>query len=307
MVFKAIKVKERIKVKIRSVFILFNGVVVFLLLVIGSALLMMKSDLSILLPGIVVPGIVLLVLDGYYALNHRLLFLLEKDDWPALVQYLETKMFRDGRYTAQSVRLLAQAYLLLSDAPAVVALENKTGIAKPALVEKHALLFGVARVLEKDQSGAVNFFYARLHTAKPNKADLLWVRFYYGFALLLSWRYVEAADEFIIVTKIADDAVLTGLSAWFLADTFSKALPERRADILGAAEAGREKARAAVYDIQEWDQKVLKRQREAHVTLLAQYLQEAGKWVFDVANVERGDWGVETPQRGMRGGAPQKW
>jgi hypothetical protein len=266
-------------VKLKALFIMFNCVVVFFLAVVGIMPLIMKIGMDMrYLPLALLVILALVGLDVYYFFNYRLLSLLEKNDWPALIQFLEAKVLKRGRYSQRLVRLLAQSYLIMSDTASAVNLENKTAIASPRLVEKNALIFGAARLLEKDISGAENFFKARLKTA--SKKDKLWIRFYYGFSLLLDWRFQEGSKEFMDIVKSSNNPVLTGLSAWFLFDFLNRALPDQRADIAAVAEEGKTKAKAAIYDLEEWKSRILKMQREIYVAILVQYLNDAGKWLW---------------------------
>jgi hypothetical protein len=264
-------------------FIFFNSTIIVFLVII-SMIFGTESGFQLLglrLWGLIaLCAVVLIVFDIYYFVNAKLLSFLEKGDWPALVQYLEVVVLNKGRYSSRSVRLLAQAYLILSDTAALINLENKTALAKPQLVETYALIFGIARLLEKDKTSATNFFLTRIRCCKSNKADLLWLRFYYGFTLLLDWRFAEAAEEFIILTKISSNTIIMGLTAWFLSNYLVKTLPDRSEDIAAAIESARKQVKEAIYDVQQWNVKVSKLQKKPHVALIMQYLTKAGTWIF---------------------------
>jgi hypothetical protein len=271
-------------VKIKSIFILYNSIAVFFLVTIGATFGIGNGSSSLgaqLWLPVAICVATLFILDTYYLLNVKLFTLLEKDDWPALIQYLETEVLSKGRYSPRSVRLLAQTYFTLSDTAAIENLENKTALANPRLIETLALIFGTARLLEKNMNTAANFFSARIHARKPNKRDLYWLRFYYGFTMLLDWRFAEACDEFIILTKISNNSVITGLSAWFLSDYLDKALPDRREDIASAIESAQKQVKEAVYDLRQWNSKISKIQNEPHAALITQYLIKTGEWIFD--------------------------
>jgi hypothetical protein len=107
----------------------------------------------------------LAVIDCYFAINSRIYTLLEKEDWPALIQELEQRVISKSRYTGRLVKLLAASYLVISDARSVTELERKLTIANRRLVSKNALIFGAARILCKDYEGAVEFFAARIPAA----------------------------------------------------------------------------------------------------------------------------------------------
>jgi hypothetical protein len=221
--------------KIQIVFILFNAMIILFLAVMGAAFGGGAQILGLrlwLLAGLC--AALLVSFDVYYLINYKLLNLLLKDDWHGLVRYLEDKVLVKGHFSARYVRLLAQAYFILSDTPALLNLENKTALAKPRLVEEFALIFGMARLIERNMAHTAHFFEARLHSPTPNKRDLHWIRFYYGFTMLLDWHFPEACDEFIILSKVSTNPLITGVSAWFLADYLDTALPDRRDEIESA-------------------------------------------------------------------------
>jgi hypothetical protein len=217
---------------------------------------------------------ILAALDVYYALNHRLFSLLEREDWPALSAYLEEQVLQKGRYSNRLVKLLATAYLVMSDVPAVTALEDKTAIAKPALVERNALVFGAARILGKDYAGAVRFFSSR--TGKGGG----WLSCYYAFALLLDRKLKEAADQFRLLAAGSADALISGLALWFLSGALR--------DYAGASyaaleEEGRLRVRKSFKNRAAWDAELEKLGTELHVAVLRKYTAEAGDWIFGTA------------------------
>jgi hypothetical protein len=216
--------------------------------------------------------------NAFYFDNRRLFLLLEREDWPALVQYLEYRILKRGRYSSRLVRLLANTYLLLSDSAAVISLENKVSIVKPALTEENALVFGAARILGKDYGGAADFFAARSRGAKRPDRD--WLRWYHGFALLLDQRFPDAADLFCGLARDASDGVVTGLAAFFLEDTLRRVLPDRGIAIAGAAEEGRKRTLAALGTPAAWTRELAKIQTEVYVAIVYKYIKEAAAWLY---------------------------
>ncbi|MDR0645141.1 MAG: hypothetical protein LBG05_09635 [Treponema sp.] len=279
--------------KIKTVFLFFNVIVTFFIAITGVVFFTTQDGSgdfwNQFLPLLIVLFTVLVILDVYCFLNGKLLSLMEKEDWPGTVQYLEEKVIKKGRYTPYFVSLLVQNYLLLADITAIVDLENKTTIANPRLIDRFALLFGIARVLQKDITGASNFFADRINARKPNKKDFQWVKFYYAFTMLLNWRFAEASKEFIVLSKISTNTVITGLSAWFLYDVLAKAMPGQREDVNNAAQEGIKRVKERIYDEQEWRNKAVSMQKNIYVAILAQYIQDAGKWIFS----DSGDFTVK--------------
>lgn len=221
-------------------------------------------------------------LDLYFACNYKVLVLLEKEDWPALVQELEHRVLHKERYSARMVKLLTNAYLVLSDAAAVSVLEKKLAAAKPALVNANVLVFGAARLLAGNNRGAVEFFGARQpggpQAAGTPAADREWLSWYYGFALLLNREFEAAADRFILLTEKAHSGIIAGLSLYFLGDTLRKFLPARNLD--AAAETARERVRNVVKSRVDWNREVKRLGTELHAVVLSNYLGKAANYIY---------------------------
>ncbi|MDR0758821.1 MAG: hypothetical protein LBF74_01755 [Treponema sp.] len=176
--------------KFKMIFILFNSIILlFLLLVFILPNFFGGTDIAGVFwrsvwPLPVLLALILLGMDIFYRYNYRLFYLLEREDWPALVLYLEDRVTKRGRYSSLLVGLLANTYLVLSDYRAVMSLETKTAIANPGLVDANALIFGTARILGKDYGEAIRFFEGK--AVKGKRGTAAWVRWYSGFAQLLN-------------------------------------------------------------------------------------------------------------------------
>jgi hypothetical protein len=214
----------------------------------------------------------------FYFINRRFFHLLEKEDWPALVRYLEDRIFKKGHYTPRLVRLLANTYLILSDSSSVLNLENKIAIAKPALVDANTLIFGTARILGKDIGGAVTFFFSRLNSTKIESVD--WVRWYYGFSLLLDRQFSAAGDQFKTLAVGSKDGIITGLSAFFLGENLSKAVPQRNLEFTAAAIDGRNRLKKTFSTVDSWNREVKKILNEVYTVVLSKYINETAVWLF---------------------------
>ncbi|MDR2394413.1 MAG: hypothetical protein LBD93_09715 [Treponema sp.] len=282
--------------KFRYIVIAFNIIIFFFLLAIGIlsfytlgseiALEFWQSSRFFILLMI----LVLVGLDVFYGINRRLYVLLEREDWPGLTQYLETRIIQHNHYSSAQVRLLVNTYFVLSEPASVVELERRIAQGKPSLIEEHALVFGVARVLVKDISGAIQFFSDRLDAAvarsgkglyrKKDPRKTAWIRFYYGFTLLLERQFSIAAEQFIILAKEAKDPVIIGLSAYFLAEILSKVLLDRGLDLQATAANGRNRAGAGLHTIDAWYKEVTKLQTEIYGAILIPYLRDTGRWIY---------------------------
>jgi hypothetical protein len=269
--------------KFKSIFIIFNISIVFFLLITGLLpFFIMGSGFAGDFWAAGWPLLLVLVcalagLNGYYFTKRRLYYLLEREDWPALQDYLEQRVLSRGKYSSRLVQLLANTYLVMSDSAAVTALENKTAIAKPALLESNALVFGAARILGGDAAGAADFFSLRL--ARGTAKNLPWVRWYYGFALLLDRRFGKAEAEFKVLAAESSDALITGLSAFFLADTLQKHA-EHQNECLARAREGRERVLQTLKTLDGWNREAAKIETEVHAAIIKQYIGQTGAWLF---------------------------
>jgi hypothetical protein len=273
--------------KFGTVIIVSNAILlVFILLVLFFPIILLGSGTSAAFwrsawPAGVFFLLILLAMNLFYALNFRLYYLLEWEDWPALARYLEKRTIEKGRYHSFGVRLLANAYLILADNEALADLENRVASVKPVLLEKLALIFGTGRIVRKDYSGAARFFADRFRLAGPASPESLWLSWYSGFALLLDTRYTAAAGCFSYLAQTAKNPVVTALAAWFLGQVLPAALPEESGDFAVVAEQGRKRAKDMLPRRPAWDKKTGAIRGEIYAVLISRYLQDTADWLYN--------------------------
>ena len=241
-------------------------------------------------------GLVLVLLAAFLALftlvnivylrNRKLLTLLEREDWPALVHYLEDEVLNQGKFSPRLVRLLANGYLILADSAAVMGLEHKVSLINPALVESNALLFGAARILGKDISGAIRFFVVRKDAGSGSTGE--WIRWYYAFSLLLDRRYREAGEEFSVIAQTSSEGIVAALASYFLETSIVRILKEsvyegesRQADEYRAASAkGKERVHSALPRLKDWQKETARTKGQIHAAILVKYLHRTATWLY---------------------------
>ena len=220
----------------------------------------------------------------FFALNYRIYSLLEKEDWPALVQELKKQIFSKGRYRSRLVTLLINTHLVLSEIQAITELEKElTAKSKNKNPVNHnALGFGAARIVQKDFQGAADFFGSRINGSIPCKAaDAEWLRWYHGFSLFLSRRFEEAAAYFIILAREGKESIPSGLSAYFLHKHLSTALPLRSAELEKEAENGKNRITLSVQKKSGWDREVKHKETEIYAVILSSYIQNTGDYLYN--------------------------
>ena len=231
----------------------------------------------LILPLIFFVVLLLVCVCTYFFLNYRLFSLLEREDWPALAYYLENKIYVKGKFSAQNVRLLASSYLIISDFQSVFKLEGKTQLAKPVEISRNALIFGSARILGGNYPEAAMFFKNNIDKCKPS--DKQWVRWFYGFAELLSCAFLAAESEFSSLAVSSDSALITGLSAYFLNSTLEKksSEPVKCREI---SETGKTRVIESVKNLKNWNKEVHKMGTDIHTAIIRKYIDEVRQWVF---------------------------
>jgi len=214
----------------------------------------------------------------FLLLNYRFLSLLEREDWPALAYYLEQKVFVKSLYTNRNVKILAGSYLIISDYQSVLKLENKAQIARPSVISKNPLIFGSARILCGSYNDAAAFF--RTHFEKCGKNLRQWVRWFYGFTSLLSGDFAQAESEFTSLAVSSSNALISGLSAYFLTTCLEKksANPEKCRNI---SESGKNRVIKSVKNPAGWKKETEKLGTDIHVAIIKRYLDETSKWLYD--------------------------
>jgi hypothetical protein len=222
--------------------------------------------------------ILIIGLNIFFLANRKLFSLLEKEDWPALIGYLEEKVIQKGNYSSRLVRLLANCYLVLSDSVSVMSLENKVAINKPALLDANALIFGTARILGNDNAGALHFFKTRKDSAKAEPKD--WVAWYYGFSLLLNKQTEDAVMEFSLLAASSRDGVVTALSSYFLERNIHGIMPQLRQKFREISELGRKRALDAMPKIEAWKREINRLSTEIFAAAIAGFLEDTRIWLY---------------------------
>jgi hypothetical protein len=238
------------------------------------------------MPVLITIALFVAALDIFYALNYRMISLLEREDWPALIEYLERNIGQKGRYSRTKVQLLLNTYLVLSDTEAVINFENKLSREKPELIEENALTFGSARILNRNITGAVHFFSERCTATSiktPSKRklrELEWIEWFYGFSLLLDRQFPQAEEQFNRVIKDAHEPLVLGLAAFFMVDVLAAALPEHSSTLRLDAAATRTRIKTTVPTVSEWNKLFTKYQKHLYVVILTRYIHETASWLY---------------------------
>jgi len=278
--------------KFRTIFILFNVIIIISFLFIfllpifllgpGSSMAFWRGNWYLALLFIALLG----GLNSFFLLNSKTFILVEREAWGELSAYLVGLMFPKGRFRSSRVRLLVNAYLLQSNIEGIERLEAELTSKKPALLRRNALLFGVTRLL-RNKSDEAEAFFSRFLDAKDVESRH-WLRFDYGFSLVLQKRFVEALPYLDEGTD-SRDPVLCLLAAYLLgsAGASSTGSETDKARLLTKVEGVRERLTKR-YTMAKWDKEVEQAKSEVHIVILSRLIDDAGHWLFPGTTVPEG-------------------
>jgi hypothetical protein len=264
--------------KFKAIFLLFNGALIlsFLLIFFMPFFLLGADFFSIFWTrNWVISVVFLLTLAGinvYFGLNWGLFGLLEKEDWPGLVSYLENRIFNRKMSFPMYVRMLLNAYLVTSNTEGILALETFLKARKPGMIARFGMQFGIPYLLMKDPSRSEAFFSALL--ANKRVADRDWVRWNRAFCLLQQGKTAEAKEELLALFDSERDPILRMLCLYLL-DVSSGQDPEtdRRVE-QGRRELARDNPAARM------NRRIEKAAENMEIVVISKIVADASKWLY---------------------------
>ncbi len=144
---------------------------------------------------------------------------MEREDWPALVVYLEKKIYIKKHVSYRFVKLLCDSYMLLSDFPGIERLQAFVRREKPSVLARYAAGFAAASIIQGKAAAAREFLDPyRSDTSMKNHA---WIQWFYGFSWYIDKKapkesFLKALEAFEPLVSGSSDMLVTGLSLYLL-------------------------------------------------------------------------------------------
>jgi len=269
--------------KFKTIFILFNAILIFsfaFIFLMPFFLLGPEYSTPFWLknwPLFSVFAAVLVGFNTFFVLNWRLFSLLESEDWESLGALLVDRVLVKRRYDRRMIRLLVNTSLLRGDMATIERLESALRSAKPAALRRDAVLFGAARMLKNDAAATEAFLAEFVDGRGVDNAE--WLRFYYGFVLVMRERFAEAAPH--LKTIIASrDPVLSLMSAYILGSLCAAATKAGDRQALVDSAAAVRARLSGRFDAARWAREAERAKGEVHIVILSRILDEASGWMF---------------------------
>ncbi len=216
--------------------------------------------------------VIIVVLNLYFAKNWRLFGLLESEDWHGLVEYLEREVFERKRLRRQHLRLLVNAYVVVSEPDKITRLEEFLRSRSPSLVAEFAVELGIPHLLSNDSDAITEYFGGLSRNSKTKNRD--WVRWGHAFGLMLKESYEDAKSELLELLDQRKDPVLQVLTAYMLESY-------RRHDEQVARRVQEELNRLRnAWSAAKWQKQLERSRSNLLVLVMAKLLQDASSWAF---------------------------
>ncbi len=270
--------------KFKTIFILFNIIVLFAFLFITLIpLIMLGNEYSSLFwsQNWILVALFLLfigILDGYFIMNWKLFHYLEEEDWPGLLYYLEEKIFDKKRLTRRYASLYINGALSVSNLDKIDRLEAEVRERKPALFRTVGLQLGVNRLLKKDSSGSETFFRDLL--AMERVRDREWLQWCLAFSCYSDKRVDEALEPLMVILESkAKDPVLRLLDCYLL-DTLRSKIPLEKQSVLSEKILALKKETISQ---SSWNRAVEKsREKNILSVFMSSLIEDAYKWIGQI-------------------------
>ncbi len=282
--------------KLKTIFILFNVIVVttFLVVFLMPLFFLGIEFTTIFWRGnwylVVLFVLVLAVLNTYFGLNWSLFNALEREDWRQVASVMERRIRDRGRFSDSNIRLLVNAYVVSSQPDRIRDMEQYLRERKPAILRRHALRFGIPHLLSNDGAEIERYFREFRSGELPDRSsdgsrgDTLrrlfgggapqdaryWIEWCYAFGLMLQGRVEEGRAILRLIVDTSPRGVVHGVALYLMEPN-----REEDSDVEERRRAFVDKLPSAT-----WQKTVERERSELHVLVLSKLLLDVEKWLY---------------------------
>ncbi len=269
--------------KFRILFALFNFVIVaaFALIVLMPVMVLGWEYSQVFWRGNWPVAIVFVAVLGglntYFGINWRLFTLLEREDWQGLIDHLEEKTLVKNRLGRQRLSVLINAYMVTGATDKITELEIRLREIDPAWVSRFPVEFGIPYLLKND-APAMEQFYGEMKE-RSNCPEPVWVRWNYGFALILQGKFDEARAVLMSIANETRNPVQQLLIAYLLDNV---AVHDQSArSVVGKLKSTLQ----SHYHGDRWERELERHRSDLQVLVLSKMIADASRWAFGSGEV----------------------
>ncbi len=269
--------------KFKTIFFLFNGIILFSFLFIAlMPLFVLGGEYTLIFWGenwflAVIFLLFISVLDTYFIINWKMFSLLEKEDWPGLTAYLEQQIYDKKRITHRNVRMMVNTSLTVSNLDKISRLEKEIREKKYDWLSRYGTMLGIPYLLSQNYKEGKDFFQECLNKAKPG--DTPWLQWCYAFILISNQELEDAFPYLKTLGSSVKDPVLQMLSLYLQDST--KAGSEKADEMNSLKEDFLKR-----FPDKKSLERILNKTRSNNITvlLLSSILDDSLKWMYGEAD-----------------------
>lgn len=290
--------------KFKTVFVIFNSVLVLCFsFIFFLPFIAIGSDyVTRFLTQNLITGLLfittLVVINVYFLKNWTLFTLMERQEWPKVVDYLENKIYIVESLKPLYIRTLINTYFVTSNAAGIHKLEQFLQTKKNQLVARFAMQFGISYLLTKDPKESEEYFNRMRTLRRVRKKD--WIIWSHSLSLIQNEKYSEARSELLILLDNKLNPLLRLITLYLLNSLSRNAGAESEgghengfAEAHVEQSAGRFAERFAErcddeirslrnrYTREYWDREIEKASGDMEVVALSKLIGDAISWLFE--------------------------
>jgi hypothetical protein len=265
-------------VKFKTLFILFNLVIVISFLIIYfMPLFMLGWEYTSVFwaKNWFLPVIFIAVIGGlnfYFIRNWKLFRYLESESWDKLKDFLEGQIFEKNQFRTQYIRVLVNTYLVRSEVENIGRLEQYLAEKTPRVRKKFALLLGIPYILSNDSMKMKEYFKEFLTEAKGKEGA--WIKWCYAFACFTGEDKENAKYLLLELSEQQQDPILRLLTIYLL-EAFRNDDPD-----IGPLVDRQVSEIKTAYTASAWEQEIEKGKKEIFLVILSKLINDATEWLL---------------------------
>jgi hypothetical protein len=270
--------------KFKTIFIIFNLVIIFSFLVIFFMPLFLLGKeyfITFLLNNWYISILFLItivIFNSYFIHNWNLFQLLEREDWVGLISYLENRIYKKNYIRKNNLKILMNSYLVTSNAEGIFTLKEHVEQKKPLLAKYFAISFGLPYLLLNRPSESERYFGKLLSEKGVRESG--WIHWNYAFSLMQLKEMEGAKKEYTALIEQTKDQVLLLLSLYMLnslpgLDLLTRSRMDEKIDFFQKQ-----------HSRDSWLRKMDRYRGNLQTLILSKIIMEAGEWVFQYKPAE---------------------
>lgn len=270
--------------KFRTIFIIFNIVLVFSFLFIFFVpffLFNLTESLKFWMhnwPFVLFFIIIISVFNIYFIKNWKIYTCLENEQWGTLTTLLQKQIFEQQNVSKRVIRLYVNAALLSNNAEAVISLEDYLREKNKAVLKQNIIYFVVTRILLSSYDAASQLLAGIAQNYNGEYKD--WILFYQGFVTIMQKDYAGAIDPLNKTITVKNPIIR--LIALYL--FYNLCIPVMKPD--SDAMNKQNEIKNEVLKLRNqftpklWSIETEKVKNEIPAVIISNIIDEAGKWMY---------------------------